>query len=68
MRPSRSVGHRPAVDPVVDGRGIDPVFTDLGVDEHHRDGRVPLRRVGHGAAVVTRQVCAGSVRAARRRR
>ena len=40
------------VDPVVDMRRIDPVLTDLGVDEHHRDGRVPLRRVGHDAAVV----------------
>ena len=57
MRPSRpAIGHRPSVDPVVHRRRIDPVLTDLGVDEHHRDGRVPLRRVGDGAAVVTRKM------------
>ena len=55
MRPSRSSGIGLPCDPVVDGRRVDPVLADFGVDEHHRDGRVPLRRIGHFTALVARQ-------------
>ena len=58
--------HRASCDPVVHRRRIDPVLTDLGVDQHHRDGRVPLGRVGHDATVVTRQMVPGSAHAAPR--
>jgi hypothetical protein len=48
--------HQPAVDPVVDVRGVDPVLAEFGVDQHHGNGGVPLGRVGHGAALMPGQL------------
>jgi hypothetical protein len=46
--------HRASREPVVHWRRVNPVLPDLRVDEEHRDGRVPLRRVRHDATVMTR--------------
>ena len=48
--------HRASRYPVVDRRRIDPVLADLRVDEQHRHGRVPLRRVGDDATVMAGQM------------
>ena len=58
MRPSSGLRHQPAGDPVIDGRGIHPILPERGVDEDHCDGGVPLRRIGHGAAIVPGEMSA----------
>ena len=45
--------HRASRYPVVHRRRIDPVLADLRLDEQHRHGRVPLRRVGYDSTVMT---------------
>src|SRR5262245_14063907 len=50
-----------SVVPAVYVDRVHPVIAGVGVDEDHSDGRVPLRRIGHGATVMATQVRANPV-------